>query len=631
MKDVTWKQRLSYWFDNYMARGTISLVLGLAAVSLVIILLISLLVTIFSVAPAGGEPITFFEAVWLSLMRTLDAGTMGGDEGWAFRGFMFAVTLGGIFIISSLIGVLTTGLESKMEELRKGRSMVIENNHTVIYGWSSQIFTIISELVIANENQPKSCIAILADKDKVEMEDEIRSKIGELGRTRVVCRTGSTIDLKDIGIVSPQTSKSIIVLSQDHENPDADVIKTLLALVNSADRRSTPYHIVAEIRNPHNVDVAKMIGKDEVEILLVGDLIARIIAQTCRQSGLSVVYTELLNFEGDEIYFKSEPGLTGKTFREVLNAYPTSAVIGLVHQGKTMLNPPMDTIMTGGDQVIAISKDDDTLSLSSDLNVQINQKAIQSIRPTIAPAERTLILSWNWRAPTIINELDRYSSSGSTVTILADFAEGKDEIIRCCNNLQNIQVDYLVGDPTDRLTLNKIKVYTYNHVILLSASDTGSPQEADAKTLITLLHLREIASQYGYRFSIVSEMMDIRNRMLAEITRADDFIVSDTLISLLLSQISENKLLNAVFTDIFDPEGSEIYLKPVTRYITLGEPVNFYTIIASAAQYGEVAFGYRIKSLSSDPARSYGVVINPDKAQQVNLRPEDQVIVLAED
>ena len=57
----------------------------------------------------------------------------------------------------------------------------------------------------------------------------------------------------------------------------------------------------------------KLIGtKDRITALYTGDLIARVTAQTSRQSGLSVVYTELLNYGGDEIYFKEEPGLVGK-------------------------------------------------------------------------------------------------------------------------------------------------------------------------------------------------------------------------------------------------------------------------------------------------------------------------------
>lgn len=143
----------------------------------------------------------------------MDAGTVAGDTGsWTFRLTMLAVTLGGIFVVSILIGVLPSGIEGKLEELRKGRSFVVEENHTVILGWSPQIFTIIAELVIANSNQGGGCIAILAEKDKVEMEDEIRAR---LGRTRIVCRTGSPIDMSDLEIINPHSARSIIISADD--------------------------------------------------------------------------------------------------------------------------------------------------------------------------------------------------------------------------------------------------------------------------------------------------------------------------------------------------------------------------------------------------------------------------------
>ena len=104
-----------------------------------------------------------------------------------------------------------------------------------------------------------------------------------LAARRVVCRTGSPIDMGDLHIASPQTAKAIIVLSPRSDHPDAEVIKTLLALTNAPDRRQGPYHIVAELHEPTNLEVARMVGKDEVEFVLVGDLVARIIAQTCRE------------------------------------------------------------------------------------------------------------------------------------------------------------------------------------------------------------------------------------------------------------------------------------------------------------------------------------------------------------
>src|SRR5262249_6504212 len=162
---------------------------------------------------------------------------------------------------------------------------------------------------------------------------------------------------------------------------------------------------------------------------------------------------------------------------------------------------------------------------------------------------------------TIINELDHYVAPGSIVTVVADDGTAEDTLAQHCADLKNQAVTFQAGDTTDRRTLDALQIETYKHVIILCYSDTLDPQQADAQTLITLLHLRDIATRLGQDFSIVSEMIDTRNRALAEVTRADDFIVSDKLVSLILAQVSENKALNAVFTDLFDPDGSEIYLK----------------------------------------------------------------------
>jgi len=544
---------------------------------------------------------------------------------------MLFITLGGIFMVSIFIGILTTGIEDRVLALRKGRSKVLESGHTVILGWSEQVFTIISELAVANANQKKSCLVIMADKDKVEMEDEIRNKVGSTGRTRVVCRRGNPLEPADLEIISLPTCRSIIVLAQDGEDPDSNVIKTVLAIINNPRRRREPYHIVAEIHDPKTVPVARMISEAEVEFVLGGDVIARIIAQTCRQSGLSVVYTELFDFEGDEIYLQAEPGLTGKTFGEALFAYEDSAAIGLCPQGANpKLNPPMDTMIQEGDQIIAISEDDDTVRLSGLVNLSIQGGAIVPARPIERKPEHTLILGWNWRGPTVINELAAYVAPGSEVMVVADYPQAAAEIARFCPSSANQKVTFQQGDTTDRRTLDTLNIPSFQHVILLCYSDILDPQRADARTLISLLHLRDIAERSGHLFSIVSEMLDVRNRDLAEITRADDFVVSDKLTSLMLAQISENKTLNLVFADLLDAEGSEIYLKPASNYVRLGEPLNFYTVVEAAKRRGEVAFGYRLKAKANDAQSAYGVVINPDKSKTFTFAAGDTIIMLAE-
>ena len=239
------------------------------------------------------------------------------------------------------------------------------------------------------------------------------------------------------------------------------------------------------------------------------------------------------------------------------------------------LNPPPQTPIEAGDQIIAISEDDDTIRLSGRANVEINVQAIREAPVREQSPERTLILGWNRRAPIIINELDQYVAPGSEVMVVADTPE--EEVESAGQNLQlrHLTVSFRSGDTADRRVLDELAINTYQHVIVLSYSDQLDPQDADSQTLITLLHLRAISEQSGDTFSIVSEMLDVRNRELAEVTRADDFIVSDKLVSLLMAQISENKQLAAVFADLFDPEGCELYLKPAGDYVHVGRATQF--------------------------------------------------------
>ncbi|MEZ0395541.1 MAG: potassium transporter TrkA [Anaerolineales bacterium] len=640
-KKPTLKQRLRYFFDNFMSRGTVALIGGLGLVSLVIIVAAGAVISLggLPLAPEGStKPMGFVEAAWESLMRTFDAGTMGSDQGWGFRLVMLFVTIGGILIVSTLIGVLTAGVEGKLDELRKGRSQVLEEGHILILGWSPQIFTILSELMIANENQKKACLVVLADRDKVEMEDEIRARVERRGRTRIICRSGNPIDMTDLEIASPHTAKAIIILPPEDEDPDSQVIKTILALTNHPERRPEPYHIVTQIRDPPNMEVVRMIGsRDQVQAILTGELIARLTAQTSRQSGLSVVYTELMNFGGDEIYFKEEPLLVGKTFAEALLQFEDSAVIGLCFaDGSVTLNPPMETRLAPGDQVIAISEDDDTIHLHHLETIPIDAQAIAAAAaPRPARPEKCLILGWNACAPTIIRELDHYVPKGSQVLVVADArlspeaASAGEDLRRRLKDLKNQRLAFQHGDTTDRAFLDELEAAEYDHIIVLSY-DGLDVQRADAKTLVTLLHLRSIAETDETPFSIVSEMMDLRNRELAEATRVDDFIVSDHFVSLMMAQLAENPALMPVFGDIFDPEGSEIYLKPAGEYVALGRPVNFYTVVEAAARRGQVAFGYRLAAEAAVKEKSYGVHTNPAKSEEVVFAENDRIIVLAE-
>ncbi|MDP3207573.1 MAG: hypothetical protein Q8M65_00355, partial [Rhodoglobus sp.] len=284
MTKPTPSERMRYWFDNWMSRGTLALMALLGLATVVLVLVVGVVVWVFRQTPDDNPDLSFGDILWGNLMRTLDPGTMGGDAGWGFRIFMLVITIGGLIIVASLIGIISGAFDSKVEELRKGRSRVIEKDHTLILGWNSKVFPIVSEICIANESRRGAVIVVLADRDKVEMEDELRAHVGSIGRTKIICRTGDPMDLTDLEIANPGTSRSIIILaSDDSVDPDADAIKTALALTNNPRRRPTPYHIVGELTDPANLEAAILVGRDEAHWVLGTDLIGRITVQSCRQ------------------------------------------------------------------------------------------------------------------------------------------------------------------------------------------------------------------------------------------------------------------------------------------------------------------------------------------------------------
>jgi voltage-gated potassium channel Kch len=627
------KSRIRYYFENTMSSGPMGVIKWLAIVSLFVVVILGIVIAVAGIKSEVNpdEELGFIEGAWQILMSTLDQGAMAGDQTWSFRAVRFVATLGSLFLLSILIGSISSGIDAKIGELKKGKSKVLESNHTLILGWSEKIFSILTEVIEANSNQKKPSIVILANRDKEEMDDEIRQRITNLKNTRIIVRSGSPLSSSAINVVNPNEARSIIVLAGEEENTDTYVIKSVLALTNGKNRKKEPYHIVAELKDPKNMEAADLVGNDETIFVLSSDLISRITAQTCRQSGLSVVYSDLLQFEGDEIYFADANKLVGKSYKESIMMYETSSVLGVFTKEESVLiNPPMDYKFQKGDQVIAISEDDDTVVLSNKTDYKISVDSFNREADKDPIIERTLILGWNEKGKRIIEELDNYVAKGSEVLIVSEGIDISEDLEELKTGLKRQSLKFQEGDINDRKTLVDMKTETYDHIILLSYTHIDV-QESDAKTLICLLHLRNLSEEHNKDYAIVSEMLDIQNRELGVVAKADDFIVSDNLISLMLSQLSENKELKKVYDVLFEAEGSEIYLKPVSRYVKTGVPMNFYTVAESAAQLNETAFGYRISSQAQQSENAFGVYMNPDKSKMVTFSPDDFIIVLAED
>ena len=243
------------------------------------------------------------------------------------------------------------------------------------------------------------------------------------------------------------------------------------------------------------------------------------------------------------------------------------------------------------------------------------------------------MLGWNRRGPMIALELSRYVAPGSLLTIAADTPELEAEHDGLVLAGDNLRVEMKRTDTSRRGEIEALDPTSYDHVLVLGYSDHMAPQPADTRTLVTLLHLRRIGEDSRKTINVVSEMIDVRNRELAEVAKIDDFVVSNKLVSLMLAQASENEHLEEIFRDLLDEEGSEICLRPASDYVRLGETLSFYEVTEAARQRGEVAIGHHIPAAASadDSRRMGGIVINVSKAEPLTYTANDRIVVLARD
>ena len=610
MKKGKLRALISYWIDFFMSKGPLTIIILLFVMMMTAVCIIGLAAYL-----VRGDTHLGYE-IWMSLMNTLDAGNLAGTDtgNIPYVVMMSIATLCGLFVTSTLIGVIASGVEAKINDLKKGTSVVQESGHTTIIGFDDNVFSLLAELVEANSNQKSACIVVLGRQPKEEMEDAILSRLPNTGTTRIICRSGGLHEMYSLQRCAVENSKSVIV----NISNDADTIKTILALSTYL-RENKPVNkdlrIVASIQEKRHVDAAKIAGDGRAEVIFAPSAIARIIANTCRQHGLSQVLMELFNFGGHELYLEAVPEMVGKTIKEATMSFANAVVVGLYSNGIAMLNPPMDTIIGKDDRLVLLEEDDGTYVIQATKEVDESQ-LLHNAHLSVKEQKHLLILGSNEKLPIILSEYDQYVAPDTQVVIVDDDLEG-----RRFTGYENLRISICAQPVSQELLLEYL--HSGIHNVLLLNDDSLDAEHSDAQTLLRLILLRDIADKTVLRFSITTEMRITGNQKLATQARVDDFVIGANFVSLLMAQISECPQLRPLIADLLDEDGSELYMKPAGHYVALGQPVNSYILAESAAQKGEIYIGYRKDRCD--------VVVNPNKTDILTFHEKDKIIVIAED
>ena len=619
MKKVTFRQKVKYWFDNLMSKGTRSLLLLLAVITAVVAVIGGLAAVALG-GPDGSGAGSTGHSIWFTLMHTINTGVLAKEEGTiAYLAVMTFVTLVGIFITSFLIGTISNAIKEKLTDLQRGKSPVIEKGHIVVVGFDENITTIIEELAIACKNQPNGVVVVLAEKDKMSMEEIIKERISDYRNFRVVCRTGRPDSVHDLRVCALETCKSIIVNLED----DFMTVKTILAcesLLNEYGNENA--YIVATVRDNQVLHPAKIAGGERAEILNFHKTIARLMIQSGRHPGMSEILLKLLSFEGNEIYVEDNPTLKGLTIQEINLRLTGSIAIGMVRDEQLMINCDEKTVFKEGDKVIKIALDDDPIVLNDQASID-ESLFVEKSDAEEAP-HKLLVLGSSDILSQLILEEDAVSAPGSKVILAAEAGKIDMDLLPSADELNNTELDVRECKIFKRHILERLAAEKPSSILLMSDPELGD-EEADARSIMLQLQLNDIADEFGVDTPLIIAMNNTRNRRLSEMMRATDFVVSSNITAKMMAQIAEQRYNKEILTDLLSDGGSTIFMKSISRYIRTEKPADFYTLGASAARYGEIAIGY--KKFREDG--SFSIEINPSKLQEVRFHDRDDLIVIA--
>ncbi len=642
---ANFKDKLRYRFEKYLNRGGSSIFVSLFVVFIVLFtLMVFLRWIMISLWPELAYTDSFFDDIWLTWLQMTDPGNMNQDNvapTWLKITTILSGVIG-VVILSMLIAFITTALEKVFYNFRKGRGKVIEENHTLILGWNERVVDIIRELILANESESYASIVILSDEDKEEMDDLIAKRIPDKKTTSIITTTGDYANINELKRVSIKAAKSVILLAncsesafQDEKiNSDVQSVKSIMAIISCQDGKNE-LPIIAEIFNEDKRELIGYFHDENIIALDSWEIMGKLLVQTSLTSGLEMVYNEILSFDGCEIYFY-ESNWNNISFGDLPLHFKDGIPLGVYNEEDGMtLRPGRDYKMKSEDQIIILAEDDSTINFETQSIHEFSK--IELIDTKLEQGQKSiLILGWHSVAEIFISESADYLTEGSSFDIY--FKNPNEEFINRVEELKTIYSEFKItltdADPLLMDSLQATNPFDYDNIIILSQEfNEQRADRIDSDTLIILLLLRKIKmATPDVHTKIITQVLNSDNQEIITQTDVDDFIISNKLITMILAQLSEEPLIMKFYEDIFSEDGSEIYVKSIQLYTDqFPLKTTFGDLIGLADLRDEICLGIRKGNQSKNADENFGVTLNLDKNQVIELDKDDFLVVLSED
>ena len=598
MKDYSIKDKINYWLDKQMSKGTISMIRLLSFAVVFVVLIVTVLFLIFRL---GDD---FVSTFWDSLANIINAWMPSSDDGKIGYIVLNTITaIVGLLFTSILIGVVSSAIEEKLQELRNGNSIVLEKDHTIILGYNTGEHDLLKQLILATGNK-KRTIVIFTDIEKTAMEQDLINNVDIPKNVEVICRHGDITNVNNLKCCSIDKAKVVIINALN----DNRRIKAVLAV--SMLKKMYPdcdVDIFACVTSDKYMLPQNKMDNKNITMLKTDDIMAKMIAHTSTEPGLSVAFKEILNFEGNEIYLEKDNRFYNKTVFELSGCIDNATLVGIKHNDVITLNPSRDTIVEEGDEVLLfeISKGCYRINEIGEKNIYEREyyTKLKEVKGKLYIIGNNILLN------TIIKELPK-----DVVDIVLVPIKKNNEYTYNKYNNQNITIfdcNYL--DDLDKITKDA------GHIVIL-ADRTIDKEDSDINNILLLLKVMNLKELNDYSYNVTVELNMENSHNVSLKNNKIDYIVSSNIASLVLAQMSENIELESVFEELLSNKGNELFSKPIKPFnLTTEHDYSYGGLKQIILSYGYTLLGY------SHDEKMY---LNLQLEERVHLTENDRLIVL---
>ena len=576
------------------------------------------------------------DSFWWSMKHVFDPGALSENYGAPPPVLAFAIfnSVSGLVIISALIGIIVNSINAVTEKTKSGLYTIREINHLLILGWNKKSIPILKQFA-KQGGRPR--IVILTSVDIQYVHLELRREAKSLKGLKILPMKGSIAIPSDLDRIAVSKAAYILLLADGigYKNPASDVttIKTLM-LLNTEKRQSYTTNIVAEIEKTENLPIADVASKLNHPVVSTSDFIGKTMVQCARYPGYAEIYRHLFSTEKHTIEIVKLPIPDGALFGDLASQIEGGSLIGISWEEEkngalrraAVLNPEPGYDLMKGDELILIRSAGQEVKILEKAENQNNAGSPESFtRPKI---KRALVLSKNPNLGPIVRELDQHSSEDIEIVLACSDSQSTAETL--LDKYQNSFSGRLDIKPIEFnldgiWSLELLEPETFD-VIFLVANESDDQAEADNATILILLLLKEMKRKSDKTFfpPVIAEFLDQDSQELNQGSPLTDAVVSTTFLSMLLAQLVKAPFMERIYQELLSAGGIEIALRPIERYVSIGEKIRFTTLINTALNANEIAVGFQ-----RGPAVRE-IEINPSKHSYHVFSEGDMLIVLAQ-